>query len=859
MDAHSTIAAPERLLAESEWLVRLARSLVSSEDDAEDLAQDTIAAALAHPPDSNRPLRPWLWRIAKNLSIMQGVARAQRVARERKVARAEQLLAADEVVARVSMQRTVVEAVLGLAEPYRSTILLRFWDGLPPRKIAERLRVPVETVRTRLKRGLGLLRDRLDRRHGSRDAWIAVLVPISQTGVQPLVASGSSVAAYKAGIFAMSTQGKVIAAALVVLALTWISFRDRPLSITTEPRVAATPEVGAKASASEPGRDSAPLEITARTLVAVDAQQPSLREAKPDARTILGVVIDPSSTPLGGVEVEFTPSGHGAAGSPVRAMSDTNGRFELSIESPGGTIRPVGEAWVCVFEPHARVPDPVTGYVLVVSGRFPLVGRVQDELGSPIAGADVQIGMGRPGPHTTFAGSWPFFDGMRASITLPLDESVGRTWGTRSDDQGVFKIDDAPTLDAIPLDVSAPEYSSFHDDIRADRSPLVVVLKRPSSDKKLIEGRVTLPDGSSAVGATVLLGRDSTKTVEDGVFVLDLARTGDGRSLIAAHVGWAPVSQQCLTNSAASQGAWPDPLVLQLKERVNPILGRIVDELGNPVEKVEVTFLDAATPNEVVAFLYGQAAVVSGIHGGDRAMVSTLCLSDSRGEFELPVILDRLYRLRAIDPRSQVFSQTDAIAPGASVTITLAVNGPRIALGGRVVDPRGAPLAGATVSAMRRIPEPGSESLRPVVLVSGSTDSEGKFQLGGVALPIDCIAIQPERAGPGEVLSFPPGQDPGSLTLVAGRLGHVQIEIATQGMKASAVVMLDSQGNRLQISVRRGDGGSMGGETMPIMKNRSEQLVVSETARTAVLLRNNEEVARVPVRVNIGELITLRF
>ena len=52
-------------------------------------------------------------------------------------------------MARLELQRNVVEAVLALDEPYRGVIVHRYFDGLSIKAIARRLGVPVETVRTR--------------------------------------------------------------------------------------------------------------------------------------------------------------------------------------------------------------------------------------------------------------------------------------------------------------------------------------------------------------------------------------------------------------------------------------------------------------------------------------------------------------------------------------------------------------------------------------------------------------------------------------------------------------------------------------------------------------------------------------
>ena len=69
-------------------------------------------------------------------------------------------------------------AVLTLAEPYRATVLLRFFEGLPPRLIAARLGVPVATVHSRLQRALAQLRHQLDHDFAGRPQWLAAFAPI---------------------------------------------------------------------------------------------------------------------------------------------------------------------------------------------------------------------------------------------------------------------------------------------------------------------------------------------------------------------------------------------------------------------------------------------------------------------------------------------------------------------------------------------------------------------------------------------------------------------------------------------------------------------------------------------------------
>jgi RNA polymerase sigma-70 factor (ECF subfamily) len=49
----------------------------------------------------------------------------------------------------------------GLPDLYREAVTLCYLDGLRPSEAAEVIEVPPATVRSRLARGLGILRDRL--------------------------------------------------------------------------------------------------------------------------------------------------------------------------------------------------------------------------------------------------------------------------------------------------------------------------------------------------------------------------------------------------------------------------------------------------------------------------------------------------------------------------------------------------------------------------------------------------------------------------------------------------------------------------------------------------------------------------
>jgi RNA polymerase sigma-70 factor (ECF subfamily) len=172
--------APESLLAHTGWMRRLARSLVRDDAQADDVVQDAMAAALRSPPRDAVALPAWLAATVRNAARQVWRGESRRAAREMASARPEAQPGAAEVVARAEEHGLVVQAVLALEEPYRAAVLLRFFDDLPPREVARRTGVPVETARARVRRGIEQLRGRLDRAHGGDGrAWRLALVPLA--------------------------------------------------------------------------------------------------------------------------------------------------------------------------------------------------------------------------------------------------------------------------------------------------------------------------------------------------------------------------------------------------------------------------------------------------------------------------------------------------------------------------------------------------------------------------------------------------------------------------------------------------------------------------------------------------------
>jgi RNA polymerase sigma factor (sigma-70 family) len=181
MNREAPLASVEALLTEARWLRRLARSLVD-DGAAEDVVQETYVAAMAAPPEADRPLRPWLATVLRNFARIgyRGAGRRLRNEQRAFAEPAPPLPTPEELLVQRQRQRLVAETIEALEEPYRSTLLFCYAEGLTPSEIARRQQVPPATVRARLRRGLALARARLDQQHGGdRRRWSVALTALA--------------------------------------------------------------------------------------------------------------------------------------------------------------------------------------------------------------------------------------------------------------------------------------------------------------------------------------------------------------------------------------------------------------------------------------------------------------------------------------------------------------------------------------------------------------------------------------------------------------------------------------------------------------------------------------------------------
>ncbi|MBL8896229.1 MAG: sigma-70 family RNA polymerase sigma factor [Planctomycetes bacterium] len=171
---------PDDVLNHLRALRALVVAMLGSESAADDVVQEVWIASRKSRRSRSTSAWGWLRGLAR-IEVLQRRRRdGRREARERAVAKPEAQLEPETTSERLELARIVLAEVQALEEPYARTIWLHYFEELPPREIAAREGgIPAETVRTRLHRARGLLRQRLEARYGRGDAWRQALAPIA--------------------------------------------------------------------------------------------------------------------------------------------------------------------------------------------------------------------------------------------------------------------------------------------------------------------------------------------------------------------------------------------------------------------------------------------------------------------------------------------------------------------------------------------------------------------------------------------------------------------------------------------------------------------------------------------------------
>jgi RNA polymerase sigma-70 factor (ECF subfamily) len=723
---------PSELLTHATWLRRLGRTLVH--EDADDLVQDTWVAALRRPPDGEGSVRPWLRTVLTNVARLRWRGDAHRSAREQVVAAFDDVEApsSEQLLERHELQQLLARLVGELDEPFRSTVLLRFAEGLTPTQIARRLAIPASTERSRLREALARLRVQLDALHGGdRCVWLAAFAPLvapRPRAVSPLIP--------------LAAAATAVCALAVVVGLA--RGGSAPQKTTATPQgtaaLAHAPPTVAPPAFTWLAQEGAPRRaLTGRVLV--------------DGRPAVGALVRLLADPVPSRDV----------------ATDLNGRFDFGEQLPREYV--LGAALPGKLAAIRRVDlrDPAApGDIELVLGDCvaSLYGRVIDASGTSIAYAEV-VREGVIGVETDAAGNYDV-------CLLPTAALVAEI-------RIVVRADGFGTL-AIPI---APAGRVHHDFVLA---PEAVLAGR-------VVGFGGAPIASARV-ALDLTGAEATRPPERGVSIATVTdRDGRFRVTGLATGEYqvtASSSQAVVTPVPVMLGAGESRDIELHASSTGVVRGRVTSQ-GLPVSGVTIaagtelaisqsdgSFVLARVPVGDIEFATTPYRRTSGaIHvvegDGNRADITVEPLGVLRGTVRrlgVPVPFARVsirgpsragltanvagyYEARGLDAgtysfycddrrRGAMFAE-DGVELGPGETrehdVELAWGG---AIGGRVVDGHGEPVSGVEV----RIGQLASLCI---------TDVTGAFECGGLAGGAYTATVVPGSGGhPFRFVDAPP-------------------------------------------------------------------------------------------------------
>ena len=676
----------EHLLQHEDFVRRFARGLTADEHLAEDAAQDAWAYALTHGPTHTAGLRGWLSRIVHSSTVSRCRAESARRYHESRSAsdRAPDGVPPGGVDAGALELDSVqlAAAVHRLPEHYRRVIELRYSAGLSLAEVAERLAVPLQTVKTRQRRALERLRDQLDPRGRTGSRLQALVV----AALRPWAALGPARAAVLATLF---------------LALSFSLWRalapDRPDRPDRSGRAGA-PEDPAIASIDRPR----PLEAETRAVGAGPVERAPLPATGPAraAELVVRARWRDTGLPVAGLEVLCEPE---AGGEATRALTDDGGEVRFADLARGNwTVSP----WLGDSRRTSVSPGTPTVCELSVPRGVSVAGRTLGMThGAPIADAEL----------------W---------VSFPDRVDVGREVGQTAADGSflVEGIDPRSWLGAVDGDVPRSSELVRAGSVAGGASELAL----PVADRlvELARGVVTDPSGAPIAGADVRVpyrsrrGNDpvehpridsdgrswvrspraSARTDSTGAFVLTGIRLARPFPVEAHAPGFV--------SGAVMSTARTRPLELTLGRGAR-VAGRVEGPDGRPVAaaEVHVTWPGAASPKRVVADGDG-AYALDGVPGRE-----VLICAFGKDELGLPLSESSTVELSA----GETLRWDPHLAAGHGIV-------------GELVDSAGTSLADWVVS-LSKPTSAGTSGDRPTwsaVHARTISDGAGRFAFAGV-------------------------------------------------------------------------------------------------------------------------------
>jgi RNA polymerase sigma-70 factor (ECF subfamily) len=697
----------EALLAHREWVRRVARALVRDENAADDLEQEVWVEALEKPPRSGRSLGGWFTSALRHNLVDRKRSEAGRRRREEGRALPEAVPSAAELVAKADAHRRVVVALMDLPEPYRTTVLYRFFEDLGPGEAAARMGVPVETFRTRLRRALELLRARLaEGEGGERRALAFALAPLlGERGTGPAVAGAAASSAAGAAILGGILMSKKAVAAgvavLFVLGVLGFLVRDR----AEAPRETAEGRGGGIPSAtpSTGTRGADPVSPPSPRIAGGEAA--AVREVA--SRWLPVMVTDEAGAAVPGTTVLCLAGDDGTPFS-EEAVADDGGN--LSIRVPA--------------DAECRLVARAKGFADTTSRVLPTYPKVLVFLKGTrfLAGTVVDAATGRPVPATP----------VRIFAEKTASQPGARTWEAVTSKDGTFRREGLPPGKFVLAagswagNPTEPYEEARIGPVDADAENLRIAIRAFPA----LAGVVLDETGAPFRGSFEIRARTWEADRTPGDYVMPFLNAGEedaGRFRIRPV---EPGRYDVVVRPLAPGNA-PQPYAGAVLRRVPSgsedlefrlvrglaIEGRAVDTEGNPLENVGIRVF-GPDGEEVHASMGGP--------GRDGQFTSGLL--DPRHEYDL--LFQQFTPNRP--GRLWMSALVKGVRPGTRELKVVFAPSPPIS--GRLLDAAGAPAeAGVPVTA-QSLDFPRS----PLgITVTGYTAADGTFAVPGIGAPGD--------------------------------------------------------------------------------------------------------------------------
>jgi RNA polymerase sigma factor (sigma-70 family) len=727
---------PEQLLADAAWLKRLAVTLAGNEADADDLVQESWIAAWKRNPDAERPLRPWLAKVVRDVAGMKRRSERRRVAREEAATDRDAVASPpDALLDQMRLHRLLVDLVLDLAEPYRTTIIARFVEGRTAASIARSQRVPESTIRGRVREGLARLRVQLDEARGERKAWAPAVLAFANGGIQ--VAKTNKSLLLLLALLALFLGGAVIVAFNVG------RHRGAPSN-----RAASTVTPVASGTSGS-AADVRATQSTASWLAAMGD----------NAQPIDGLVVDEEGRAIAGATVELQGWASALAdSSESRVTTGNDGRFRFQPRSswnyavvasaPGRAPATAGI--------DSRMPNTADVVLVLVACTSTAEGIVTDSGGGPIGGASVRDMRGMMGPFGPATSTAP--DGRYSLCLSPgmhrlifgADgyEHVLRV--LEGQDRGRQRVDVELAIAATVTGRVIDESGTALPDVQVGLWPWTWESGGPAPRAALTDGDGRFEVRNVGAGRFevtawdrdhVVQGRQSV-TVEAGreaEIVLRLANAVavsgtvriNGKPLagisVAIAAPTAPIPSKTLAVVTRDDGTFTaHAAAAHARARIevsgyDVLSPRFVDTTHGSIANLVVDVVQGPAIQGQVVYR-GQPVADAEVHVRGPSL-RTDVRTDGSGKFEMSLEAGA-YTLDANSDAIGAYSSTPVkvTAPTTSpVTIELDADA---RISGKVIDKSGAPVVGVEVSAVR---QEGNDAAK------GTTAVDGSFMLDQLA------------------------------------------------------------------------------------------------------------------------------